>query len=180
VPPVALDDAGAELLLEELVTAGFVEVTRVDDGVTIKDMGDLTTGAKLVDGLIVFEAFTRVQCLILVDSLVLVEALVVFEALTLDDETTATLVALVALTTDKDDDTLVPALVELATTELFFKLVDAFTVEVATADLTVDFVDALVVGAGTEEDDILAPALVDKGVPLTSFGEARDQNTAGV
>lgn len=139
--------------MEELFTIGFVEVMRVEDGSKTTDVEeDLTTEAELI------------------------------EALVVADDNTATLVEVDALTTtDEEDDTITAALVELAMIELGFELVDALAVDVAITEVTVDFVDVLVVEAGTEEDVVLTTAtFVDDDVPLTPFGEAGDQNTAGV
>ena len=132
-----LDDAGDELLVDEVFTTGIVDVIKVDVGFVTTDavLGEATT------------------------------ALLELEALTMTEEETFT-----------------PELVEPAITgELAFKLVDALVVEVATTELTVDFVDALVVEAGTEGDVVLTTAaLLETAVPLTPFGEAGDQNAAGV
>lgn len=151
----------AELLVE-LVT-GFVDVIRVDEG--------LTTTELLLDGLVTTDVGDFTTATELVDVLLLE-----------DELTTPTFVEVEAFTTAEDeDDFTAPALVELTITELVVALVDALAVGVATTELVLDFVDALVVEAGTEEEVVLTTAtLIDEDVALTPFGEAGDQNTAGV
>ena len=155
-PSAALEDAGAELLVDELATAGFVEVTNVDDGfTTIDEEEEDTTTTELVGIFLLLEDGTAVA---------LVEILEV-ETFT---------------PTDDEDDTVTPTPVELAKTELACELF-ALAIDVGMAELELDFVDTLVVDAGTEGEVVLATAtLFDDDVPLTPFGEAGDQNTAGV
>lgn len=142
--------------MDELATAGFVEVTNVDDGfTTIDEEEEDTTTTELVGIFLLLEDGTAVA---------LVEILEV-ETFT---------------PTDDEDDTVTPTPVELAKTELACELF-ALAIDVGMAELELDFVDTLVVDAGTEGEVVLATAtLFDDDVPLTPFGEAGDQNTAGV
>ena len=159
VPPAALEVAIAELLVE-LDTIGFVEVTKVDDGLMITELDEGLATTELLATLMLLEAgltmtgededFTATA---LVETLLLV-----------DELTTPTLVDVEAFTTtDDEDDFTTPALVELAITEFVVALVDTLVVE-----------------AGTEEVVLATAILADDEVPLTPPGEAGDQNTAGV
>ena len=158
VPPAALKVAIAELLVE-LGAIGLVEVTKVDDGLMITELDEdlvitelLATLMLLDDGLMMTDEDEDFNKAEL-ETLLLV-----------DELTTPTLVEVEAFTRmDDEDDFTTPALVELAIT-----------------DFVVALVDPLVVEAGTEEIVLVRAILVDDEVPLTSPGEAGDQNTAGV
>jgi hypothetical protein len=139
--------------VDDLVIAGFVEVTNVDDGSIRMEVED-------EEALITIELVGRL--------------------LLKDDDTDDTTPTLVEVLDDEGEKT-TPALVELAITELNLEFVDALTLDVGIAEVAVDFVDAPVVKAETFNEVVLTTAtLVDNDVPLTPFGEAGDQKTAGV